>query len=153
MKDKIILFFATGAYVGYSPRAPGTLGTLWGVLIVLGLSRAGAAAFGLAAAAVTALAVYIAGEAARLMDAKDPKAVVIDEVAGMMVASFLLPLGIKAVILAFLLFRFFDILKPWPVNYIDGAVGGGAGIVLDDVAAGVYANIGARIIAGVLGWA
>lgn len=148
-----MIFLATGAYVGYAPVGPGTLGTLWGAAMVWLLSGLNAYWNGAAIIAVSLASIYIAGEAARALSAKDPKCVVIDEVCGFMMAAFLLPLGVKTAILAFLLFRFFDIVKPWPVNLIDRAVGGGVGIVLDDVAAGVYANIGALIIIRVVGWA
>lgn len=153
MKDKLITFIATGAYVGFSPRAPGTLGTLWGVAVVWLLSGHDIYWNGAAIAAVTLVSIYIAHDAARILGSKDPKCVVIDEVCGIMVASFMLPWGFKSAILAFILFRFFDILKPWPVSLIDRDVGGGLGIVLDDVAAGVYANIGTQIIIRAAVWA
>ncbi|OGQ51842.1 MAG: hypothetical protein A3J24_03715 [Deltaproteobacteria bacterium RIFCSPLOWO2_02_FULL_53_8] len=153
MKDKLITFIATGAYIGFSPRAPGTLGTLWGVAVVWLLSGHGIFWNAAAIIAVTLVAVYTAHEAARIIGAKDPGCIVIDEVCGYMVASFMVPWGLQAAILAFILFRFFDILKPWPVSVIDREVGGGFGIVLDDVAAGVYANIGTQIILMAAVWA
>lgn len=153
MRDKLIIFLATGAYVGCSPRAPGTLGTLWGLVVVWALSTRDAYLNGAAIAAVTLVSIYIAHEAAVIIGHKDPKCVVIDEVCGLMAAFFMVPFGWKSAILVFLLFRFFDILKPWPVSLIDRGVGGGVGIVLDDVAAGVYANIFAQIIIRAAAWA
>ncbi|MBI5886423.1 MAG: phosphatidylglycerophosphatase A [Deltaproteobacteria bacterium] len=152
MRDKLTIFLATGAFVGYSPAAPGSLGTLWGVGAVWLLSGAGVYWNGAAVVVVTLVSIYIAHRAAAIIGQKDPKCVVIDEVCGLMTASFMVPFGSKTVILVFLLFRFFDILKPWPVSSIDRGMGGGAGIVLDDVAAGVYANIFAQIIIRAAAW-
>lgn len=153
MKDKLITFVATGAYVGFSPRASGSLGSLWGVLVVWLLSGRDVYWNGAAIVVATLVSIYVAHEAARILGSKDPRSVVIDEVCGVMVASFMVPWGLKYVILTFILFRIFDILKPWPVSLLDKEVGGGLGIVLDDVAAGVYANIGTQIIITAAGWA
>ena len=138
--------------MGYVPRAPGTLGTLWGVVVVWLLSTRDVYWNGAAIAAVTLVSIYVAHHAANAIGSKDPRCVVIDEICGLMVASFMIPFGWKTAILVFILFRFFDILKPWPVSLIDKGLGGGAGIVLDDVAAGVYANIFVQIIIRVAAW-
>jgi len=150
MKDTLVTFLATGAYLGRSPVMPGTVGTLWGVLIAWLVSGT---AFGQAASAavVTLAGIPLAGAAARSIGRTDPPSVVIDEAAGFLVASLLLRFTAFHTILAFLLFRFFDIVKPWPVGLIDRRFGGGAGIMLDDVMAGVYANVLARIIIRAVG--
>jgi phosphatidylglycerophosphatase A len=77
---------------------------------------------------------------------KDPAPIVCDEVIGFAFAAYLLPFTPANIILIFILFRFFDILKPYPAGLIDSRLEGGAGIVLDDVVAGVYANAAAHII-------
>ena len=85
------------------------------------------------------LGIVICDHAAREMGVKDPSAIVWDEFIGMWVTLFLVPVGWYYIPLGFLLFRFFDIFKPWPVNYLDQHIGGGFGIMADDVAAGLYA--------------
>ena len=146
MKNAIIKFLATASYTGYSPVMPGTVGTLLGVVIAGLISGAGLGARALITLAVTAVSIYVAGEAARLFAEKDPSKVTCDEVSGLLFAFFLIPFTPANAILVFLLFRFFDILKPYPVGLIDSRVKGGLGIVADDCAAGIYANISAQII-------
>jgi len=149
-KKAFFVFFATGAYLGYSPFAPGTVGTLWGVALAYGVSSIGPpTAMAAAVAAAVLAAVFFAGGAEGYLAArggKDPSSIVCDEVAGFMVAALFIPFTPSNMILAFILFRFFDILKPFPVRTLDRMVHGGWGIVLDDVAAGVYANVAARLI-------
>jgi len=90
------------------------------------------------------LAVWLAHEAEGILGEHDSRKIVIDEVTGMLVAGFLLPVSLRSVALCFLLFRFFDIVKPPPVGWIERHAPGGVGIVADDVAAGIYANLVAR---------
>lgn len=146
MKDGIIKFLATGTYLGLSPVIPGTFGTLWGIPIVWAYSKSPLSVQIIIIIAVSIAAIFISDEACRIFGKKDPSSVVIDEVAGYLVSFFLIPFTAFNAILIFLLFRFFDILKPYPVCAIDRGVGGGLGVVLDDLAAGVYANICAQII-------
>ena len=146
MKNSLIKFLATAAYTGYSPVMPGTVGTLWGVVIAYLISGAGVPLQALIILAVTAGSIYVAGEGAALFGEKDPSRITCDEVSGLLFAFFLIPFTPFNAILVFLLFRFFDILKPYPVSIIDSRVEGGLGIVADDCAAGVYANISAQII-------
>ncbi len=157
MKRSIIVFLATGAYSGYSPFAPGTVGTLWGVPLWFLLSRVGpvegALVLALGAAISIALAQrarhFIAQGAVGAGGDKDPAPIICDEVIGFAFAAYLLPFTLANIILVFILFRIFDILKPYPAGLIDSRLEGGAGIVLDDVVAGIYANAVAHII---LGW-
>lgn len=146
MRKKLITFLATGAYAGYLPVMPGTFGTLWGVPLAYISSKmplAGQAAFTLA---VCLVSIYIAGRECGNTGEKDPSRVVIDETAGYLVSFFLMPFTLFNVILVFILFRIFDILKPYPVGAIDRGVGGGTGVVLDDIGAGVYAGASAHLI-------
>jgi len=146
MNKKLITILATGAYAGYLPKMPGTFGTLWGVPLAYICSRMpvwGQAAFTLA---VTLASIYIAGRECGATGEKDPSRVVIDEAAGYLVSFFLMPFTPFNVILVFILFRFFDILKPYPIGAIDRGVSGGTGVVLDDIVAGVYAGASAHII-------
>lgn len=146
MRKAVVNFLATGTYTGLSPVMPGTFGTLWGVAIAWLISGLGLAFQGAVIVAVCALSVWIASEWVRLNGGQDPPSVVCDEVSGYLVGFFLLPATAFNLILVFILFRFFDILKPCPVGLLDRKVKGGPGIVLDDLAAGVYANISAHII-------
>lgn len=144
--DHIVLLLATGTYLGNSRFAPGTLGTLWGVPLAYAISRAGAGAGGAVLAIAIILSVIVSSRASIIIGKKDPGSVVADEIVGYAVAIFTLPFTPVTVILAFILFRFFDILKPFPVSYLDKHIGGGLGIVLDDLAAGVMAAIVLNII-------
>lgn len=141
MKKKIINFLATGAYVGYTPKMPGTAGTLWGIPIVYLLSCYPLYVYVIATVIFFILASLISGAAEADFGGKDPAKVIIDEILGFMVAFFLIPFTLINVIIVFLLFRFFDILKPFPISYLDKRIKGGLGVVLDDAVAGVFANI------------
>ncbi len=96
------------------------------------------------------VAVLTAGSAEKILDRKDPSPVVIDEVMGMLIALTGIPRTIPVYILGFFLFRLFDIWKPFPIGLIDQRVQGGIGIVLDDLVAGLYANLLLRLIWGAL---
>ena len=96
--------------------------------------------------AFVAVAIFVSEIYQRQTQKKDPSEVVIDEVAGFWVAICLVPLTWKILLVAFVLFRILDILKPFPIGYIDKKVSGGAGIVLDDVVAGLIVNIFLQIM-------
>ncbi|MFQ5480564.1 MAG: phosphatidylglycerophosphatase A [Thermodesulfobacteriota bacterium] len=146
MTKKLIVFLATGTYLGLIPFAPGTFGTLWGVVIAFLMRGAGTGVQGAVIVIVTLVSIFLSGKAIRIFASKDPSAVVCDEVAGYLAAFFLIPFTLFNAILVFILFRIFDIVKPYPVSYIDRTVPGGAGVVLDDIMAGIYANIAAQFI-------
>lgn len=146
MLKSISRFIATGTYTGYTPRMPGTAGTLWGVVIVYMCSALSVRVQAQILLAAFVVSVITAEITSRELRSKDPKEIVCDEVVGYLVTFVLVPLSALNLILAFLFFRFFDILKPYPVNAIDKKVRGGLGIVLDDVAAGIYANIATHLI-------
>ncbi len=146
MGKKIIVFLATGTYLGLIPFAPGTFGTLWGVIIAFFFRTAGTGVHAALIILVTLISIFLSHKAVKIFASKDPSAVVCDEVAGYLVAFFLIPFTLFNAILVFILFRIFDIVKPYPVSYIDRTVPGGAGVVLDDIMAGIYANITGQII-------
>jgi phosphatidylglycerophosphatase A len=141
-----ILAFGFGT--GLSPVAPGTVGSLVGVLFAwltldLGLPLQ------LAVAAVLSLAgIWICGESARRIGVHDHGGIVWDEIAGMYITLLAAPPTIVGWLLAFALFRAFDIAKPWPIRDLDHRLGGGLGIMLDDLAAALYA----LILLGLYGW-
>jgi phosphatidylglycerophosphatase A len=139
---------------GFSPIAPGTVGTLGAVplaWVVARLEPVAAAAFLLA---FLALSVHAAGHAGRHWRVVDASQIVIDEVAGYLVTMAFVPFTWPAAAAGFLLFRLFDVTKPWPASALD-RLKSGLGVVLDDVAAGVWAGGGlwllARLAPGVLG--
>ncbi len=145
VRRQMINLFATGGYVGNSPIAPGTLGSLWGLPIAFALSRTSLAIGVVAAALLIAAAIWAADHAAKLMGKKDPGAIVIDEIAGMVVALLGLPFSAATACWGFVIFRALDIAKPFPIGWLDRRLHGGLGIVADDVAAGVIANMTLRL--------
>lgn len=145
---KLILFLASGCGVGFSPYLPGTLGTLIAVPVSLAVNRfatshSTAAIFLLVG--LTLIAIGLADRAARILATKDPAMIVIDEIAGFALANFL-STGMRGLILAFILFRFFDIAKVFPATRLE-ALPGGVGIVLDDIMAGLYTFLILRLFA------
>jgi phosphatidylglycerophosphatase A len=146
LKQKIVLFLATGGYLGHVPIAPGTFGSLPGLLVCFGISRIKFGYAILIALLLTGVAVGIAQQAKELIGGKDPSSVVIDEITGMTVTLLGIPLTPFSFILGFFFFRGFDIIKPFPIRLLDQKLPGGAGIVLDDVMAGIYGNLLIRIV-------
>jgi phosphatidylglycerophosphatase A len=137
---------ALGFGSGLAPFAPGTFGSLVGLGFALALRPCGAA-WNVAAVAVAVVAgIWICGESARRLGVHDHPAIVWDEVAGMMIAMLAVPDAWWGAPLAFGLFRAFDIAKPWPIREIDHGMRGGAGIMLDDVLAGVFAALGLLLV-------
>ena len=90
-------------------------------------------------------AIGIASAAEKIIQQRDPGQIVIDEIAGLMVTFAGLPFNLKTVLAGFIIFRVFDILKPFPIRMLERRIGGGSGIVLDDVLAGVYGNLIVRL--------
>lgn len=137
--DRLFLFIATGAGSGYLPKAPGTWGTLVGLLLWWPLAGLSLAAYLAAVAVLFIVGVASAGAAEKILDRGDPGVVVIDEIVGVLIALAAVPLHPVAALAGFALFRLFDIAKPFPVGWLDRHLHGGLGIMLDDVAAGLYA--------------
>lgn len=149
--DKIALAIATCMYAGYLPKFPGTWGTLTAIPIHFLIIMLAAPYYWTAMAAILFLAIITAGMAEKIIDSQDPGVVVIDELIGMLVALIGAPLTVPTFIVAFCLFRFFDILKPFPVGWLDQHLHGGTGIVLDDVAAGLM-TLGCLNVCYYMGW-
>ncbi len=140
-KDKIILLFTSVFYTGHVPFASGTVATLiGGVPLYIALSRLEPAMYLVVLIILCLLSIYLSHCAEVILQEKDSSKIVIDEVIGYLVALVYLPVSWKIMVIAFVLFRVFDISKLFPVNLVERKVSGGAGIVLDDVAAGLYAN-------------
>jgi phosphatidylglycerophosphatase A len=137
--DRLMMFIATGAGSGNLPVAPGTWGSAVGVLLWLLLSRLGPMPYFAVIGVLFIIGVFCAGAAEKIVDQGDPAIVVIDEIVGQLIALSLIPATPLTIFAGFLLFRFFDIVKPFPVGWIDQHLHGGLGIMLDDVVAGLYA--------------
>lgn len=145
------MFIATGACSGYLPKAPGTWGSVVGVMLWLGLRNLAIGPYAGVVAALFVLGTIAAGAAEKIVDRGDPGLVVIDEIVGQLIALALAPAHPGAVVAGFALFRFFDILKPFPVGWLDQHIHGGMGIMLDDVVAGLYAFIILQLVLKLLG--
>lgn len=125
---------------GYSPVAPGTAGTAGAIPLYFLLSHLSAGPYLLATLGISLVAVAAAARAGRYWGAADASPIVIDEVAGYLVTMALVPFSWRAALAGFVLFRVFDVLKPWPASAFD-RVKNGLGVVLDDLAAGVWAAL------------
>jgi phosphatidylglycerophosphatase A len=136
-----VLFLAFGFGSGLSKKAPGTLGTLAAVPVYWLFAQADIVVYSLLTLVVIISGISICGRAAEKLGEHDFGGIVWDEVAGYLITMWLAPSTWQALVLGFILFRIFDILKPWPIRWIDQSVKGGLGIMLDDVLAGVFAAI------------
>ncbi|RUO36133.1 phosphatidylglycerophosphatase A [Aliidiomarina shirensis] len=146
-----IHFLSFGFGSGLAPKAPGTFGTLPGIVLVWLFASLDVAAYIGVVAFVTIIGVYLCGATAKAMGEHDSSHIVWDEIAGYMIAMIAIPVSWQALLLAFVLFRIFDILKPWPIRWLDKHVDGGFGIMIDDVLAGFFALV-LMHIALALGW-
>ncbi len=139
---KILEFLATWFYSGKSPKAPGTCGSLATLPFVYALAHFyGTYAVATFALIVTLIGIPVAEKYARALNKKDPGQIVIDEVAGQSIALIFAGTNLLLFACAFLLFRLFDISKPWIVGWADKKLNGGIGIMLDDVFAGMFAAV------------
>jgi phosphatidylglycerophosphatase A len=141
LRQKTVMFFATGAYFGKIKFAPGTFGTIPGLFLCFLLSKTGLYAATLCTILLIVFATWVAENAEAILKEKDPESVVIDEIAGIAVTLLGHPFTIPYVVAGFFIFRFFDILKPFPIRYLEREIKGGAGVVLDDVLAGCAGSI------------
>lgn len=131
-------FIALGGGLGLAPKAPGTFGTLLGIPLLF-VMPSNLVAYLLVLVALFILGVWCCDTCAKNLGVHDHPGIVWDEVVGYLITMIAVPKTLMWVIVGFMLFRFFDILKPWPISWIDKHVGGGAGIMLDDVLAAVFA--------------
>ena len=143
--NHFILFFATGFGVGYSPIAPGTLGTLVTIPIYYFLSAIQSPIYEVTLIAFFFLSVWISENAEIFLGKKDDPRIVIDEMMGFLITMLWVPKTVFFIVIGFFLFRFFDIVKLPPLRLMERAKGG-FGVVLDDVLAGIYGNISLHLI-------
>ena len=141
LSEKFIKVVATGFGSGLVPFAPGTAGTVVAIPIYLIFSPLFWPLYLLSALALTFLAIYVSQEAEKIFRKKDASQIVIDEIAGFLWTMFLVIPSVLHVMLGFIFFRVFDIVKPFPARLFQNRLPGGYGIVLDDVVAGIYANL------------
>ena len=134
-------FLAFGLGAGLSRYAPGTVGTVVAVPFAWLLMQMPPALYWAALAALFLLGVWLCGAASRMLGRHDPGNIVWDEMVGYWLTVALLPMTWGWWLAGFVAFRFFDILKPWPIRRLERVVGGGLGIMLDDVLAAVYAML------------
>jgi len=139
-------FLALGFGSGLSPVAPGTFGTLAAVPLVALLLWAGNLYLLVFAVLGAVLGIYLCGKTAGDIGHHDHAAIVWDEVIGYSITLLWAPLHWQTLLLGFVLFRLFDIVKPWPIRWLDKTVHGGVGIMLDDIMAGIAALISLQLI-------
>ncbi len=152
LSPTIVAFFATAGFVGRLPKAPGTFGTLVAVPIALALSLVGPTFYLIATSVLIGFAIWISELHERNVGSHDSKEIVIDEVVGFLVAFTWLPLTLTSLVASFVLFRFFDIVKPYPISVLDRRVRGGLGVVVDDLAAGLATSFLLQIVASQTNW-
>jgi phosphatidylglycerophosphatase A len=143
--DKLALALSSCLGLGLIPVAQGSFGALAGIPLAIGLARLVPLAGAYLLFFFILLAIWAAGKSAGALGTGDPAEVVIDETAGQLLTLFLLPATGFNLCLGFILFRLFDILKPYPIRRLE-EIGGGSGIVLDDLLAGVYGNVCLRLL-------
>ena len=149
--DQIILLLGQGLGLGRIPVAPGTFGTLPGLLLVWVFWQGGNGIYLALTAVIILSAVWIAGRSAESLGVADDPRIVIDEIAGVLVAFALVPPSGLALVVGFCVFRILDIVKPPPISTADRQIKGGLGIVLDDVLAGLGTNLVLQLLFRVLG--
>lgn len=132
-----IHFLSLGFGSGLAKKAPGTFGTLAAIPVVILAACLGHTGFLIATLVACVVGIFFCDFTAKAMGVHDHPAIVWDEIAGFMVAMIAVPLNWQTILVAFVLFRIFDIAKPWPIRFLDRHVHGGLGIMLDDILAGL----------------
>lgn len=147
----IAVAVGTGLGAGFSPVAPGTAGSALGVVVFVLIAPAGGGALALAVVALLLAGTWAAGVCGERYGAHDHGRIVVDEIAGQLIALATLPTTIGWLLGGFLLFRLLDITKPFPARRIDRTWRSAGGVMADDVVAGVYANLALQVARAALG--
>lgn len=146
-----LMFLAFGFGSGLLPFAPGTWGTLVALPLYFLLAHLSKGAYIIVVLLLFAAGIYICQKASDKLGVHDHSGIVWDEISGFLLTLWMIPSGIKWLILAFILFRLFDILKPQPIAYCDANIQGGFGIMFDDFLAGFFAFIVIQVTAWSIG--
>ncbi len=150
---RLAVFLATAGYSGYFPIAPGTVGSAVGLLVYGVLSRAHSpvvpAVEVLVILFLFAVGVWASTTAERFFGGIDPGPIVLDEVVGMLITLAFIPVGLSGALIGFVLFRIFDVIKPFPARRFE-ALHGGLGVMADDAMAAIYANLSLRLVMALL---
>jgi phosphatidylglycerophosphatase A len=141
LKQKSVMFLATGCFIGNISFAPGTFGSILGLPLCFLLCKIDLPVAVLLTVIFVFFAIWIAQRAEKILNTEDPGCIVIDEIAGILVTFTGLPFNMISVAFGFIIFRALDIWKPYPISWIERKLSGGAGIVMDDVAAGIFSNL------------
>lgn len=136
-----IHFLAFGLGSGAAPKAPGTFGTAMGVLIYVLLPTMPLLIYSLFLVVTFVFGIWVCGKTSADLKVHDHGGIVWDEFVGYWITMFMAPAGWLWIVIGFVLFRIFDIVKPWPIKWADEKVEGGLGIMLDDVLAGIMAGL------------
>lgn len=139
-------FLAFGLGSGLAPVAPGTFGTLAAMPLWWLCAQLPLVGYVLVTALVVAVGPYLCGKTSRDMQVHDHPGIVWDEFAGLLITMVAVPVSWGAALAGFILFRLFDVIKPWPISWLDRRVQGGLGIMADDLLAGVYAALCLQIM-------
>jgi phosphatidylglycerophosphatase A len=141
-----IHFLAFGCGAGAAPIAPGTVGTLVGAVIYYFLQYLPLTTYLLITLLGFFIGIWLCGKTSLDIKVHDHSGIVFDEIIGYLLTMLAAPHGLVWLVIGFLLFRFFDIVKPWPIRFVDQNVTGGLGIMLDDVLAAIYAGISLHLL-------
>jgi len=147
LKQKSVMFFATGCFIGNISFAPGTFGSILGLPLCFFLSKINLLIVVFLTVIFILFSIWIAQRAEKIVNTKDPGCIVIDEIAGILVTFTGIPFHMISVAFGFVIFRALDIWKPYPISWIERKLSGGAGIVMDDVVAGICSNL---VLRGIL---
>ena len=149
---KVAEIVSTWFYVGKIRWAPGTLGTLATIPFVIVFQMMGSIGYIAVTFLIVFLGIFLSDIYEKSKGDHDLSEIVIDEVAGYIIAMTLLPMTWQALTLGFLIFRFFDIFKPFPIGWLDRKINGGLGVMVDDIAAGVITNVILQILYTKTAW-
>lgn len=144
--SQLIMALATGLYVGKISKAPGTWGSLAAFFPWFLIKDLPLASYFLVLLLLFIVGFFVSGSAEKILDSPDAGCIVIDEILGMFITLFAAPQHPAAWVLGFVLFRIFDIFKPFPVSWFDQRIHGGFGIMMDDIIAGLYALLSLQLI-------